>query len=157
MRILAAILLLAIIGTCKAQGKRKNFWLKQSASFGFAFAAGAARGVNEVITHNYDQFESKHPNANDDFWNPKISWRNKYKDGTPESGAAFPLSTTVLVGLTDGYHVTNSIAIISSTVSMGFTLSLYEKPNFKEILLQIAITATGFTLGKGAAHWYYRK
>ena len=157
MKVITAILLLAIVGTCEAQERRKNFWVKQSASFGFAFAAGAASGVNEVITHNYDQFEGKHPQANDNFWFPPLSAGNKYKNGDRTQGAAFPLSTTVLVGVTDGYHMTNSIAVISATVSMGFALSLYEKPNFKQILMQVAVTSAGFALGKGTAHWFYRK
>ena len=39
------------------------------------------------------------------FWNPDISWKNKYKGGDPDNGPAFFLSTTALVFLTDGWHL----------------------------------------------------
>jgi len=157
VKILIAILLLAIFATCDGQERRKNFWLKQTASFGMAFTAGVARGVNETINYRYDQFERRHPDRNDQFWYPKISYANKYKNGDRTQGAAFPLSTTALVMFTDGHHLTNGLAVLSFAGSMGFSLSLYEKPNIKQILVQIAVTSGGYALGKGAAHWYYRK
>ena len=153
-------LITALVVLCSylAQAQqRKNFWIKQGGAFGSSFLSGAARGINEVITHNYDQFEGKHPQANDNFWFPRLSANNKYKNGDRTQGAAFPLSTTVLVGLTDGYHMTNSIAIIMATVSMGFSMSLYEKPKLKDIGLQLLITGIGFTVGKGAVHWFYKQ
>lgn len=39
------------------------------------------------------------------YWNPDVSWANKYKDNDPSKGAKFPLSTSVLVFLTDGWHM----------------------------------------------------
>jgi len=39
------------------------------------------------------------------FWNPEISWRNKYKNGNPLDGEKFLFSKTLLVGLTDGWHL----------------------------------------------------
>lgn len=38
------------------------------------------------------------------FWYPPISSKNKYKNGDPKQGPKFPFSTTLLVGLTDGWH-----------------------------------------------------
>jgi len=35
---------------------------------------------------------------------PKISWKNKWKDGNPEKGEAYFLSSTSLVPLTDAWH-----------------------------------------------------
>ena len=35
------------------------------------------------------------------FWNPLISWSNKYKNGDKNLGEKFIGSTTVFVGLTD--------------------------------------------------------
>ena len=37
------------------------------------------------------------------------SWRNKYKNGDPKQGEKFPLSTTVLVSLTDPWHRVQSL------------------------------------------------
>ena len=39
------------------------------------------------------------------FWNPEISWKNKYKNGDPMGGPKFPFSKNLLVGLTDGWHL----------------------------------------------------
>ena len=39
------------------------------------------------------------------FWDPAVSWKNKYADGDPAHGELFPLSSTALVFLTDGWHL----------------------------------------------------
>ena len=36
------------------------------------------------------------------------SWRNKYKNGDPKQGEKFPFSTTILVSLTDPWHLVQS-------------------------------------------------
>ncbi|MOA36190.1 hypothetical protein D3C78_1576990 [compost metagenome] len=42
---------------------------------------------------------------NHSFWNPVISWRNKWKDGDKTKGERFIGSSTVFVFLTDGWHL----------------------------------------------------
>lgn len=42
---------------------------------------------------------------NKSWWDKSTGWRNKYKLGKVENGPAFPGSTTVLVFLTDGWHL----------------------------------------------------
>lgn len=39
------------------------------------------------------------------WWNKSTGWRYKYKKQDSSLGPAFPLSTTVLVGFTDGWHL----------------------------------------------------
>ena len=39
-----------------------------------------------------------------DWWAGHESWINKYKNGDPDQGPRFPLSTTVFVWVTDGWH-----------------------------------------------------
>lgn len=39
------------------------------------------------------------------FWDPAVSWKNKYAGGDPARGERFPLSTTALVFVTDGWHL----------------------------------------------------
>jgi hypothetical protein len=70
------------------------------------FTAGAADGMRETIQHHYNSdFKRKFPKANDQFWDPKISWKNKYKNGDPEKGEKFLGSSTLFVWTTDGYHL----------------------------------------------------
>lgn len=42
---------------------------------------------------------------NNIFWDPEISWRNKYKKGDPKEGPKFIGSDTLFVGFTDGWHL----------------------------------------------------
>lgn len=86
---------------------------------GVAFIGGMANGYNQTILHHYPQFKRVHPNANDQFWNPEISWLNKYEDfdkyGKKE---AYFGSTTFLAWTTDAYHLSS---VISNTSIVGAT------------------------------------
>lgn len=65
--------------------------------------AGLSEAVMDTLQFHYSSsifYELKNKN----FWDPDESWKNKYKNGDPESGPKFPLSTTLLVGLTDAWH-----------------------------------------------------
>ena len=74
---------------------------------GLMIVAGAAKGFNETLQFHWKAFHAKFPKANPQWYNPAISWRNKYKDGDPNKGAKFPFSTNVLVMTTDQYHLNN--------------------------------------------------
>lgn len=63
--------------------------------------AGLADGVNQYLSFHYD--------GNSQYWQPDISWTNKYKHHDPAQGAAFPGSRTWLVFVTDGYHLTRFV------------------------------------------------
>lgn len=39
------------------------------------------------------------------YWNKNKSWTYKWKNGNISEGEAFPFSTTILVFLTDGWHL----------------------------------------------------
>jgi hypothetical protein len=60
------------------------------------------------------------------FWNPENSWKNKYLDGDPSKGPKFPLSTTFLVSLTDGWHLFKLIRNILLFISLTAAGSLVE-------------------------------
>jgi hypothetical protein len=70
--------------------------------------AGAANGVMDTLQFHYDRqtvFAQ-----NDRYWNPAISWQNKYAQATPWELAKplrpkFPGSITVFVAITDGWHL----------------------------------------------------
>lgn len=59
-----------------------------------------------------------------EFWNPEVSWSNKWKDGCKDKGERFFLSSTVLVFTTDAWHLfkfvrVNSLIIGSLVVGLG--------------------------------------
>lgn len=54
------------------------------------------------------------------FWNPNISWRNKYKDGNPAEGEKFFLSKTLFVGFTDAWHLFKLLRTLSIFTGIYF-------------------------------------
>lgn len=93
-------------------------WKKEALPVLTMFLAGAVNGVNQDLLFHYHEFENTFPNANREFWDPSISWRNKYLNGDPSQGAAFPGSTTFLSGFTDGYHATVGARNVLITTSI---------------------------------------
>lgn len=55
---------------------------------------------------------------------PRISWKNKWKDGDSNHGEAFFLSSTTLVPLTDAWHCFKFLTILFLTLAIlaPFTL-----------------------------------
>lgn len=45
-------------------------------------------------------------------FNPHLTWRNKYKNEDPQQGEKFFLSTTVLVFLTDRWHLSKTLMVL---------------------------------------------
>lgn len=66
--------------------------------------SGLFESVMDTLQFHYEKSKFFHF-KNQMFWDPKISWRNKYKDGTPLGGEKFFLSTTLFVGVTDAWHL----------------------------------------------------
>ncbi len=95
---------------------------------GLVFLAGAAKGFNEALQYQYNGFESFFPKANDQWYYPAFSFKNKYKDGDPQKGAKFPLSTSVLVMFTDQYHLNNFIQRSSLTAALVLKIGQGKKP-----------------------------
>ena len=101
-----------------------NKWLTGS----LVFTAGASKGFNETLMHHWKGFHHMFPNANEQWFNPEISWRNKYKDGDPDGAARFPLSKSVLVMFTDQYHLNNFINKAAWTSTLVLKICEGKKP-----------------------------
>lgn len=87
---------------------------------------GTARGVNQVQTHKYNAFKARHPKANDNYCNPSLSYKRKYKNGDPAQGPAYFGSTTFLVATTDLWHLTDMISHVSLYVGCVIPFGLRE-------------------------------
>lgn len=70
----------------------------------FLVLSGMSEAVMDKINFHYETSIFSDSGDNPFFWNPAISWRNKYKNNAPENGPAFFGSTTFLVFLTDAWH-----------------------------------------------------
>jgi hypothetical protein len=68
---------------------------------------GIPNSVMDKISFHYNQ--SIFMRLNSRYWYPLVSWSNKWKNGEKKNGEQFPLSSTILVFLTDGWHFTKWI------------------------------------------------
>lgn len=99
----------------------------------FFFLAGAFMGTMDTLSFHYSiSIFSTFSERWQKFWNPDLSWKNKYKEGDPEQGPKFKWSTTALVGLTDGWHLMQTLMLTSF-----FLAAMFYKPLFNSIWLEI--------------------
>lgn len=69
----------------------------------FFILAGLFEAVMDTLQFRFH--DSIFRDMNHSFWNPEVSWMNKWKDGCPKFGPKFKGSTTYLVFVTDGWHL----------------------------------------------------
>ena len=136
------ILLLATVSISNAQEKahkaKENVY-KKALRYGLFALAGYAEGMNNALLFHYSAFKRVHPEANDQFWNPGISWKNKYEDwDNGNQNPKFFQSTSTLVFTTDGFHLTNMVDHISLLAGASVTIPLGEKKPLKWYVKQIA-------------------
>lgn len=90
----------------------------------FLLLAGFANGLMDMLQFKYAQSVFADLNRLQ-FWNPTISWKNKYKDyDGGDRRAKFPFAKTVLVFFTDGWHLLKEIML--SSLAMAIILLLPE-------------------------------
>lgn len=137
-----------------AQKKFKDYFILGASSL----VSGALDGTIESINYHYDNgFKKRLPKVNDQFWNPAISWTNKYKNNDPCQGPKFFGSTCIFAFTTDAYHM---LRTTKRTID-GLTLAYYVnktcngkmpakgkrwKRVAKDFLIITAIRCVGFTL-----------
>ncbi len=137
--ILIAALLVSTSGFSQYQIKKE--WPTLATSF----FAGWFEGSDELLKHHYYKFNRSFPNANQQYWNPNISWKNKYKNGDYTQGPKFPGSTTVFVWTTDAYHL---VRFKRNTMFLcTFVFHPRDNRKFKYHLLDATIHSLSFSLG----------
>ena len=62
---------------------------------------GITKGIQDKLLFHFDTSIFK---SLGNWWNPKESWKNKWKEGDKSKGERFFLSSTLLVSLTDAWH-----------------------------------------------------
>ena len=147
MKVIKILLLLLISVSSYSQSlKLKKEWLTLTT----AFISGASDGTAETLKHHYSQFNKVFPKANEHYWNPEVSWTNKYKDGDYQAGPKYAGSTTVLAWTTDGYH----LARFTKNAMMLTTIALHPRENkkWKSYLLDIAVHTLVYHLGFNTTH-----
>ena len=79
------------------------------------------------------------------WWSMDKSWRNKWKNGDPKQGEAFPGSTTVFVFATDAWHFFQMIMLSSFALAMALIPHTGIPVIFQTEILDIAVY---FFIGK---------
>ncbi|HEY6062913.1 MAG TPA: hypothetical protein VIV35_04860 [Chitinophagaceae bacterium] len=122
---------------------------------GLLMLSGAAKGFNETLEFNWHGFHAVFPKANPQWFWPQQSYKNKYKDGDRANGEKFPLSSSVLVMLTDQYHLNNFIHRGALTAALVIKIGEGKKP-FKQYLFDAMYYTAAYQLGFGSVYYYFK-
>lgn len=121
---------------------------------GLMVVGGGAKGFNETLQFHPDAFFKAFPGASRQWFDPAISWRNKYKNGDPLQGAKFPLSTTVLVMFTDQYHLNNFI--YRGAITSALVIKLGHKQKFIYYVLDFFYYTVCYQSGFAATYYPFK-
>lgn len=120
------------------------------------FTAGASKGFNETLQFHWKEFHRQFPDLNPQWFNPAISWRNKYKNGDPSAGPKFPMSDKLLVMFTDQYHLNNFIN--RSAWISAFVIKIGEgKKPFKHYLFDFLYYTACYQAGFSLTYYPFEK
>ena len=152
LRSLYILLLVLITVQATAQWKLTR---NKLASGSLIMVGGAAKGFNETLSFHYERFQKAFPNADHQWFNPSLSWRNKYKNGDPLQGAKFPGSTTVFVLVTDQYHLNNFI--YRAAITSGLVIKIGEKQKFSYYVIDFLYYTVCYQAGFAATYYTFKK
>jgi hypothetical protein len=109
--------------------------------------AGVSEAVMDKLQFHYDLSIFKNM-KNQLFWNPLLSWKNKYKDGDPLKGEKFFLSKSLLVGFTDAWHLFKLLRtlFIFSGIYFLFTHCISQTNCLLYVIIARIIFGLSFTL-----------
>jgi hypothetical protein len=113
-----------------------------------AFAAGASWGFHETSVNWPDRIPDS---WNQQFWDGRISWRNKYKNGATwqpplKLEPKFWGSTTFLAWTTDSKHLF-ALTHRWSQLGAGIAIGVGKKRPWWHYGLDVAISAAAYTAG----------
>jgi len=102
--------------------------------------AGIANAVMDKIQfHWHNSIFANGTEYKEQFWNPAISWKNKYKPGLESyKYEKFRFSTTLLVFLTDAWHLFQMVHTLF--LFAGISLIAYFCNSFLELFLYVLLS-----------------
>ena len=120
-----------------------------------SFLAGLADGARDTLSFRYSQ--SIFPQGpgerllggGEQFWNPALSWRNKWKNGDPAQGERYPGSSTALVFLTDGWHLLQFIMLTFFQLAIALPVIMLLGLRWWWVLIAIVPLKFAFSIGFG--------
>lgn len=117
---------------------------------GLPFVAGGLWALHEILQHKWGYFAAKHPNANEQWWNPAKSWVNKYRNRDPnEKRTGWP------VQVTDAKHLLvlgHNATLFGAGLSIGFG-----KPRkWWRYALDVGASLVAYSAGNFITYQFYR-
>ncbi len=97
------------------------------------FIAGMAKGVSDTLQFHYSQSVFSTFKNHEQYWNPAISWKNKYKDyDHNNTSEAFLFSRSLLVWLTDAWHLAQTIQTLAWALAVILAIRLGYKSSVEK-------------------------
>jgi hypothetical protein len=121
-------------------------WRREIAPLACFFTAGALEGQAETLKWHPHEFQKRFPGADMNWWNPELSWPNKYRNGDPQQGPAYFGSTTFLACSTDGYHMSRSTKNVIGLTGIILTPDI-KGQRWYIYLIKAAMYSVAYTAG----------
>ncbi len=111
---------------------------------GLSVLQGLSNGIHEAFYRSPDEAMRNNSflRRNAHFFDQRESWKNKYgtTDGIVDTNKeAFPLSTSVLISLTDHHHFDRNLLLQAENLKTTIIFVTGEKPNWSEWLINTAV------------------
>ena len=136
-------------------GVDKSYIWKICARSAALFTAGLFDGTAEILRSDYPAFKKRFPNAKDEFWDMRISHRNKWKNGDYTQGPAYFGSTTFLAWTTDGYHLVRTLRNFGYATAL--IIPIGGKKKWYVYIIELAVNYMAWTGGFNLTyHWYFK-
>lgn len=115
--------------------------------------SGLFMAVMDKLQFHYDKsvFKDIKPN----FLNPQISHKNKWMFGVPAGGDKFWLSSTLLVFLTDGWHLAKFMFLNCVTLAFYFALILGFHLHVFSVLKFLLVVIAGRIIMSATFHIFF--
>lgn len=91
--------------------------------YGLIIISAVAKAAMDKLQFHF--YESIFCDLKHEFWNADVSWTNKWKKGNKNLGEKFFLSSTILVFLTDGWHLMQFI-FLNTIFLVIFAIGLHD-------------------------------
>jgi len=99
---LAILLTMPTFLLSQQQYNFEYFWQREREQIGLSLTSGVLDATAEVMMYNYDLFDGVFDIKNHTYWNPRLSYAQKWKNGDYRQGEAFLFSSTALSFLVEG-------------------------------------------------------
>ncbi len=111
----------------------KTFTSQVIAILLLVFIAGMSKGVSDTLQFHYPKSVFATFANQEQYWNPAISWKNKYKDyDKGDTREAFIFSRSLLVWYTDAWHLAQTIQTLTWALALVLALRLGYKNGAKK-------------------------